>query len=114
MTARTISIFGATGSVGTSTLDLVRRDRQAYTVQALTAHGDVDGLAKLAREFDAKLAVIADERRYQDLKEALSGTGTRVAAGKHALVDAADLDPDWTMAAIVGCAGLEPTMAATE
>ena len=114
MTARTISIFGATGSVGTSTLDLVRRDRQAYTVQALTAHGDVDGLAKLAREFDAKLAVIADERRYQDLKDALSGTGTRVAAGKQALVEAADLDPDWTMAAIVGCAGLEPTMAAIE
>ena len=114
MTARTISIFGATGSVGTSTLDLVRRDRQAYAVQALTAHGDVDGLAKLAREFDAKLAVIADERRYQDLKDALSGTGTRVAAGKQALVEAADLDPDWTMAAIVGCAGLEPTMAAIE
>ena len=76
MTARTISIFGATGSVGTSTLDLVRRDRQAYNVQALTAHGDVDGLAKLAREFGAKLAVIADERRYDDLKTALSGTGT--------------------------------------
>ena len=114
MTARTISIFGATGSVGTSTLDLVRRDRGAYAVQALTAHGDVDGLAKLAREFDAKLAVIADERRYQDLKDALSGTGTRVAAGKQALVEAADLDPDWTMAAIVGCAGLEPTMAAIE
>ena len=114
MTARTISIFGATGSVGTSTLDLVRRDRQAYAVQALTAHGDVDGLAKLAREFDAKLAVIADERRYQDLKDALSGTGTRVAAGKQALVEAADMDPDWTMAAIVGCAGLEPTMAAIE
>ena len=114
MTARTISIFGATGSVGTSTLDLVRRDRGAYAVQALTAHGDVDGLAKLAREFDAKLAVIADERRYADLKEALSGTGTRVAAGKQALVEAADLDPDWTMAAIVGCAGLEPTMAAIE
>ena len=114
MTARTISIFGATGSVGTSTLDLVRRDRGAYAVQALTAHGDVDGLAKLAREFDAKLAVIADERRYQDLKDALSGTGTRVAAGKQALVEAADMDPDWTMAAIVGCAGLEPTMAAIE
>jgi 1-deoxy-D-xylulose-5-phosphate reductoisomerase len=114
VTARTISIFGATGSVGTSTLDLVRRDRGAYAVQALTAHGDVDGLAKLAREFDAKLAVIADERRYQDLKDALSGTGTRVAAGKQALVEAADLDPDWTMAAIVGCAGLEPTMAAIE
>jgi 1-deoxy-D-xylulose-5-phosphate reductoisomerase len=114
VTARTISIFGATGSVGTSTLDLVRRDRGAFAVQALTAHGDVDGLAKLAREFDAKLAVIADERRYEDLKVALSGTGTRVAAGKQALVEAADLDPDWTMAAIVGCAGLEPTMAAIE
>ncbi len=112
MNARTISIFGATGSVGTSTLDLVRRDPGAYDVQALTAHSDVDGLAKLAREFGAKLAVISDEDRYDDLKAALAGSNIGVAAGKQALCDAADCDPEWTMAAIVGCAGLEPVMAA--
>ncbi len=114
LSVRSISIFGATGSVGSSTLDLVRLNPGAYKVQALTAHSDVEGLAKLAREFGAKLAVIADEDRYDDLKAALSGTNIGVAAGKQALCDAADLDPDWTMAAIVGCAGLEPTMAAIE
>ncbi|WP_420605956.1 1-deoxy-D-xylulose-5-phosphate reductoisomerase [Novosphingopyxis sp.] len=114
MSARTISIFGATGSVGTSTLDLVRRDRDAYDVQALTANDDIEGLAKLACEFGAKLAVIADEDRYDDLKAALSGTNIGIAAGKDALCEAAGLDPDWTMAAIVGCAGLEPVMAAIE
>ena len=111
---RTISIFGATGSVGTSTLDLVRRDRDAYDVQALTAHRDVEGLAKLAREFEARFVVIGDEDCYGALKDALSDTNIGVAAGTQALVDAADLDPDWTMAAIVGCAGLEPVMAAIE
>ena len=114
MSGRTISIFGATGSVGGSTLDLVRRDRAAYDVQALTAHRDVEGLAKLAREFGAKLAVIGDEACYDDLKAALAGTNIGVAAGADALVEAAALDPDWTMAAIVGCAGLEPVMAAIE
>lgn len=114
VSVRSISIFGATGSVGTSTLDLVRRNPENYDVKVLTANSDAAGLARLAREFGARLAVIANPNRYDDLKAALAGTSIGVAAGKAALVEAAELDPEWTMAAIVGCAGLEPTMAAIE
>ncbi len=109
---RNISILGATGSVGTSTLDLVRRDRDRFRVRALTAHRDVDGLAKLAREFEAELAVIAEPDGYTALADALKDSGTEAAAGPEALVAAAGGGADWTMAAIVGCAGLEPTLAA--
>jgi 1-deoxy-D-xylulose-5-phosphate reductoisomerase len=111
---RAISIFGATGSVGLSTLDLVRQHRDAYRVVALTANGNAAGLAELAREFDADLAVVAEEDAYPALKEALAGTRTEVAAGAGALIAAAKREVDWTMAAIVGCAGLPPTMAAIE
>jgi 1-deoxy-D-xylulose-5-phosphate reductoisomerase len=111
---RTISIFGATGSVGTSTLDLIRLEREKYHVVALTANSDAEGLAKLAREFDAEVAVIADPSRYETLKGLLAGTRTDVAAGPEKLVDAARLGADWTMAAIVGCAGLPPTLAALQ
>jgi len=109
---RKVSIFGATGSVGMSTLDLIQRDPGAFDVVALTAHSDVDGLATLARQCDARLAVIGDERRYDALKTALQGSGVEAAAGEAALVDAANAGADWSMAAIVGCAGLRPTMAA--
>ncbi|MGV3769785.1 MAG: 1-deoxy-D-xylulose-5-phosphate reductoisomerase [Sphingobium phenoxybenzoativorans] len=111
---RRVSIFGATGSVGTSTLDLIGRDRDGYQVVALTAHRDVAALAAAARQHDARLAVIGDEALYTDLRDALSGTDIEVAAGPAALVEAARRDVDWTMAAIVGCAGLEPTLAALE
>ena len=111
---RTISIFGATGSVGHSTLDLVRQHRDAYNVIALTANSNAGELANLAIEFDADLAVVADEAAYPALKAALAGTRTQAAAGAAALIDAAKLGADWTMAAIVGCAGLPPTMAAIE
>lgn len=111
---RSISIFGATGSVGLSTLDLVRQHRKAFRVVALTANGNAAGLAELAREFDAELAVVAEDDAYPALKAALAGTRTEVAAGADALVEAAKLNVDWTMAAIVGCAGLPPTMAAIE
>ena len=111
---RKLSIFGATGSVGMSTLDLVQREPDAFEVVALTAHGDVDGLAAAARRCGASVAVIGDEARYQALKEALRGSGVEAAAGEQALVDAARAGADWTMAAIVGCAGLRPTMAALE
>jgi 1-deoxy-D-xylulose-5-phosphate reductoisomerase len=107
-----VSIFGATGSVGLSTLDLVRRDPDAYRVVALTANSDVDSLAAQARETGAQVAVVAQERHYRALKDALAGSGIEAAAGEQALVEAAALDADWTMAAIVGCAGLKPTMAA--
>jgi 1-deoxy-D-xylulose-5-phosphate reductoisomerase len=111
---RTISIFGATGSVGLSTLDLVRQHRDAYRVVALTANGNAADLAALAKEFDAEIAVVADEAAYPALKAALAGTNIRTAAGPAALIDAAQMGADWTMAAIVGCAGLPPTMAAIE
>lgn len=111
---KTVSILGASGSIGQSTLDLVKREPEAYQVLALTANSDVDGLAAAARVTNAQLAVIADESRYEALRAALAGTKTDVAAGPQALVDAARLQADWTMAAIVGCAGLAPTLAALE
>ncbi|MEC3911787.1 1-deoxy-D-xylulose-5-phosphate reductoisomerase [Sphingobium sp. CR2-8] len=107
-----VSIFGATGSVGLSTLDLIRRDPDAYKVVALTANSDVDSLATLARDTGAQMAVIGQAHLYEALKEALAGSGVAAAAGEDALVEAAQADADWTMAAIVGCAGLRPTMAA--
>lgn len=111
---RTVSIFGATGSVGLSTLDLVRQHRGKFRVVALTANSNAADLAALAREFDAEIAVVADEAAYPALKAALAGSATKAAAGPAALVDAARMGADWTMAAIVGCAGLPPTMAAIE
>ena len=107
---RSISIFGATGSVGTSTLDLIRLNPSAYRIVALTANSDSAGLAKLAREFSAQVAVIGDPAQHQALAEALEGSATQAWSGPQALLDAADLDADWTMAAIVGCAGLAPIM----
>ncbi|MFC4291838.1 1-deoxy-D-xylulose-5-phosphate reductoisomerase [Sphingorhabdus arenilitoris] len=111
---RTVSVFGATGSVGLSTLDLIRLNRQAYKVVALTANGNAADLARLAIEFEAEIAVVADEIVYPQLKAALAGTGIEAAAGADALDDAARRGADWTMAAIVGTAGLKPTLAAIE
>jgi 1-deoxy-D-xylulose-5-phosphate reductoisomerase len=112
MTARKISILGATGSIGTSTLDLLEREPDRFRVAALTAQRDVAGLAQAARRTDAQLAVIGDASLYGELKEALAGTETQLAAGEEAVIEAAALDADWTMAAIVGFAGLAPTLAA--
>lgn len=109
---KSVSIFGATGSVGLSTLDLIRREPDAYKVVALTANSDVDGLAAQAKATGARLAVIGQERFYGALKEALAGSGIEAAAGEEALVEAAQAGADWTMASIVGCAGLRPTIAA--
>lgn len=111
---RTISIFGATGSIGTSTLDLVDQHRERFEVVALTAHRDVAGLAAAARRTGARLAVIGEESLLGALREALAGTNIGVAAGPAALVEAAQAGADWTMAAIVGCAGLPPVIAALE
>ena len=111
---RTISILGATGSVGASTLDLIRRERGKWRVIALTANCQAAELAVLAREFSAEIAVVADERCLPDLRAALSGSGIAAAGGAAALVEAAARPADLTMAAIVGCAGLAPTMAAIE
>jgi 1-deoxy-D-xylulose-5-phosphate reductoisomerase len=110
--ARSISILGATGSIGRSTLDLIERDSDAFDVLALTARSDVAGLADAARRTRARHAVIGDTTLYPALKEALAGSGTEAAAGDDAICDVAAMGADWTMAAIVGTAGLEPVMAA--
>ncbi|MBY4636113.1 1-deoxy-D-xylulose-5-phosphate reductoisomerase [Sphingopyxis sp. XHP0097] len=109
---RRLALFGATGSVGQSTLDLVRRDSEAWRISVLTANCDVAELARLAREFRPELAVVADESCHGALRDALAGTGVEVAAGADALVAAAQRPADLVMAAIVGTAGLAPTMAA--
>jgi 1-deoxy-D-xylulose-5-phosphate reductoisomerase len=109
-----ISILGATGSIGKSTLDLIERSPNAFEVEAVTACRNVAVLAQVARQTNAKLAVIAEEQRLGELNDALAGSGCRGAAGQTALVEAATGEADFVMAAIVGCAGLEPTMAAVE
>ena len=109
---RRISILGSTGSVGCSTIDLVARSPQAFAVEALTAGRSVQRLAEQARRVRAKHAVVAEERLYNDLKAALAGTGIEAAAGAEAVKDAARRPADWVMAAIVGAAGLAPTLAA--
>jgi 1-deoxy-D-xylulose-5-phosphate reductoisomerase len=111
---RTISLLGATGSVGASTLDLIRRERDKWRVVALTANGNAAELARLAREFNAELAVVADEAALPALREALARSGIATAGGASALTEAASRQADLTVAAIVGCAGLAPTMAAIE
>ena len=114
MTMRSISILGATGSVGASTLDLVRRQPGAWRIKVLTANCQAADLAALAREFSAEIAVVADEACLPDLRAALAGSGIAAAGGSAALVEAAARPTDLTLAAIVGCAGLAPTMAAIE
>ena len=111
---RKISILGATGSVGTSTLDLIERSPERFEVVALTAASNVAGLADAALRTGARLAVIADDERLPQLKQALAGSGCRAASGRDALLEAAAGEAGWVMAAIVGCAGLEPVMAAVE
>lgn len=109
---RSISILGATGSIGTSTLDLVGRTPEAFDIVALTAQSNAAALAALAVRHRARLAVIGDETRYAELKERLAGSGVAAAAGSRALVAAAAEPADCVMAAIIGAAGLEPTLAA--
>lgn len=111
---RSITILGATGSIGTSTLDLIEREPDKFQIDTLTAHRDVQGLASAALRTRAKFAVIGDESLYGALKSALSGSGIELAAGATALVEAAARPVDWTMAAIVGAAGLPPVMAAVQ
>jgi 1-deoxy-D-xylulose-5-phosphate reductoisomerase len=111
---RTLTLLGATGSIGQSTLDLVRRNRDLWQVEALTANCSAVELAALAREFGAKLAVVGDEACLPELRGALAGSGIAAAGGAQALCEAAARPVDMTVAAIVGCAGLAPVMAAVE
>ena len=111
---RKVAILGATGSVGSSTLDLIERAPDRFEVCALTAAVNVGALAAAARRTHARLAVIGDPNHLPELEARLAGTGTRAAAGPEALAEAAAGEAEWVMAAIVGCAGLEPVMAAVE
>jgi 1-deoxy-D-xylulose-5-phosphate reductoisomerase len=107
-----LTVLGATGSIGESTLDLVGRNPERFDVVALSACRNAARLAELAKRHHAKIAVIGDDSQYGELRDALAGSGIRAAAGQQALVEAADEPADCTMAAIVGAAGLAPTFAA--
>jgi 1-deoxy-D-xylulose-5-phosphate reductoisomerase len=107
-----ISVLGATGSVGASTFELLRQAGEEFSVTAVAAGRDAVRLAALAREFRASLAVIADPSRYDELKEALAGSGIEAATGGSGLLAAADAPADVVVAGITGAAGLEPTLAA--
>ncbi len=109
---RRVTVLGATGSVGASTLDLVGRDPERFPVEALTAGSNVERLIELARLHRPRFVAIADESRYGALKDGLAGTGIAVGAGDAAVMEAADRPAGWVMAAIVGSVGLKPTFAA--
>lgn len=110
---RAVSVFGSTGSVGANTVELLERQggADAYQVEVLSAFGNADALARQARALQARRAVIVDETQRERLQKLLAGTDTQVMAGKSALVEAAKIPVDWAMSAIVGAAGLPPTIA---
>ena len=111
---RSVTLLGATGSIGSSTVDLLRRDPTHYRVEAVTAHRNAAALARLARELGARFAAVGDADAYGELKAELSGSGIEAAAGATAMVEAAQRPADWVMAAITGAASLEPTLAAAD
>jgi 1-deoxy-D-xylulose-5-phosphate reductoisomerase len=114
MNPRGVTILGATGSIGRSTLDLIGRTPERFDVVALTAGSNAPELAELAIRHRAKHAAIAEPEQYHLLKDLLAGTGIEASAGDAAVAEAARIPADWIMAAIVGAAGLEPTFAAAE
>ncbi len=109
-----ITLLGATGSIGTSTVDLVRSQRERFRIEAVTAQRNAGALARLARDLGARFSVVADPDCYAELKDALAGTGIEAAAGADAIVEAAQRPADWVMASITGAAGLRPTLTAVE
>jgi 1-deoxy-D-xylulose-5-phosphate reductoisomerase len=111
---RTITVLGATGSIGASTIDLLKREPSRYHVEALTAHRNGAALAILAREVNARFAAVADPTAYAELKDGLAGSGIQAGAGESAVIEAAQRPSDWVMAAITGAAGLKSTLAAAE
>src|SRR6201994_2751877 len=111
---RSITVLGATGSIGDSNMDLLRAAPERYRVEALTGNSNIDGLAKLAKEFGARFAAVADPARYAELKNALAGTATECGAGESAIIEAAARPADWVMAAVSGAAGLKPALAAVD
>jgi len=111
---RSVTVLGATGSIGDSTMDLIRAAPERYRVEALTANGNLEGVVKLAREFNARFVAVADESKGEELRAALSGTGIESGAGEGAIVEAAARPADWVMAAVSGAAGLKPALAAVD
>ncbi len=110
--ARTVTILGSTGSVGDSTIDLLERTPSSYRVIALTAQKNAKKLAAQALRLKPQFVAIADDSAYLELKSLLSGSGVQVAAGADAVGQAGAMDAEWVMAAIVGAAGLKPTLQA--
>ena len=111
---RSVSILGATGSIGASTVDLLDKEPHRYRVEAVTANRNVAALAALARKVGARFAAIADPKLHGELKDALAGSGIESGAGDEAVVEAAARPADWVMAAITGATSLRPTLAAAE
>jgi 1-deoxy-D-xylulose-5-phosphate reductoisomerase len=111
---RSITLLGATGSVGTSTVDLLKRGNGRYRVEAVTANRNATQLARLARELGARFAAVADPAAYPELKDALAGSGIEAGSGEAALIEAAERPADWVMAAVSGSVGLKPTLAAAK
>src|SRR6202162_2468548 len=111
---RSVTVLGATGSIGDSTMDLLRASPDRYRVEALTAHTNVQALAKLAREFGARFAAVADPDRLDELRDALAGTRTECGAGESAVTDAAPGPAYWVRPASSGAAGLKPALAAVD
>ena len=103
---RTVTLLGATGSIGASTVDLLKRERERYRVEAVSAHRSAAALAALARELGARFAAVGDPAAYAELKDALAGTGIEAGAGESALIEAAQRPADWVIGAITGAAGL--------
>src|SRR3954453_13957581 len=95
--ARAVTLLGATGSIGGSTIDLLKRERQRYRTEAVTAHRNASALAGIARDLGARYAAVADPRAYRELKDALSGSGIESGAGDAALMEAAQRPADWIM-----------------
>jgi 1-deoxy-D-xylulose-5-phosphate reductoisomerase len=111
---RSVTILGATGSIGASTIDLLKRNPARYQVEAVSANRNGRALARIAREVGARFAAVADAGAYRELKDDLSGSGIEAGAGPKAMIEAAQRPAEWVMAAIAGATGLEPTLAAVE
>src|SRR2546428_3868050 len=111
---RTVTLLGATGSIGASTVDLLKRERKRFRVEAVCANKSAAALGALARELGARFAAVAGAAAYGDLKAALAGSGIEAAAGESGLIEAAERPAEWVIGAITGAAGLKPTLAAAE
>ena len=111
---RSVTLLGATGSIGASTIDLIKHERGRYRVEAITANKSAGALAALARDLGARFAAVGDASSYGALKDALFGTGIQAGAGESGLIEAAERPAEWVIGAITGAAGLKPTLAAAE